>query len=93
MGQQCCGGEIITANQIITATEDPKQFAILKGKTYSAKDIWTIVRIQAGVRMFLAKMKTQKLRTSNYTSNTLAESTKIFTGEKNYDNENVKVST
>ena len=56
----------------------------LNGKTYSARQIWIIVRIQTAFRMWLAKRKVQKLRYEIYGPNMHQDSDE-------YNNINVQV--
>ena len=81
MGQACCSGASPGGEPELGMIY-PAQ--TLNGKTYSARQIWIIVRIQTAFRMWLAKRKVQKLRYEIYGPNMHQDSDE-------YNNINVQV--
>ena len=61
----CCSQEGRTEEGNL-ATSLHSHSATLGGRQYTVKDIMIIVRIQAGIRMFLAKRKVNRIRTAIY---------------------------
>ena len=84
MGQTCCGNG--TGGEPELGYQYPE--AQLNGKTYSARQIWIIVRIQCAFRMWLARRKVQALREEYYSPGMHRSPG----GGEDYENINVAVS-
>ena len=66
--------------------------ATLDGRHYSAKQVWTIVRIQAAFRMYMAKKRVSMLRHEIYTPGMAMMGKQMDGSAEDFDNINVQVS-
>jgi len=90
MGAYCCTQSSSTQEGNLDTTLTPNG-AFLNGEHFTPQQIRIITKIQACMRMYLAKRRVDKIRSEIYSPSAMMEM-QDFHGVEDYDNANVQVT-
>ena len=86
MGQACCSNQYKDEKSELNSRT--YQGATVGGKTFSANDIYMIVRLQSAFRGWMARKRVQDLRASVFNVG-MTRSGPVAAGQEDYDNVSV----